>query len=87
MADINWYWNYEDDTDIICPYCGKSYEPTYEETYIGDVCVDCYEEYETQEVVCDECGKKFTVTPHMGNWEYKTETIDGEMTEVEYESR
>ena len=22
------YWNYEDDENIICPYCGKEYEPS-----------------------------------------------------------
>lgn len=82
----DWYWNTEDDTKIICPYCGHTYEPSYEETYIGNVCVDCYEE-DTQTVTCDECGKKFTVTPHMADWEYETETIDGEMTEEEHETR
>ena len=25
----NSYWNYEDDKNIICPYCGKEYEPSY----------------------------------------------------------
>ena len=38
------YWNYEDDENIICPYCGEEYEPSYEDTYIGDDCVDCYTE-------------------------------------------
>ncbi len=38
------YWNEEDDENIICPYCGKEYEPSYEDTYIGDDCVDCYTE-------------------------------------------
>ena len=27
------YWNYEDDKNIVCPYCGKDYEPSYEDTY------------------------------------------------------
>ena len=33
------YWNYEDDENIICPYCGKEYEPSYEDTYIGNECM------------------------------------------------
>lgn len=81
----DWYWNEENDNEIICPYCGEKYDPSYEDTYIGGKCVDCYAEYETQEVTCDECGKKFTVTPYQRDWQYKTETIDGEMTEVEYD--
>lgn len=28
----NSYWNYEDDENIVCPYCGKEYEPSYEDT-------------------------------------------------------
>ena len=24
------YWNEEDGENIICPYCGKEYEPSYE---------------------------------------------------------
>lgn len=78
-----WYRNFEEDSDIICPYCGKKYEPTYGETYIGDKCVDCYEEGEQGEFTCDECGKKFTLSAEM-SWNYSTETIDGEMTEGEY---
>ena len=81
----DWYWNEEDDCKIICPYCGEKYDPSYDETYIGDKCVDCYTENETQEVTCDACGKKFTVTPYQSGWQYRTETIDGEMTEVEYD--
>lgn len=81
-----WYENFEIGQDITCPYCGKAYEPSYEETYIGDVCVECYKEDEVQEVVCDECGKKFTVRPIL-NWDYETNTIDGEMTEEEYEKK
>ena len=26
----NSYWNYEDDENIICHYCGEEYEPSYE---------------------------------------------------------
>ena len=52
------YWNEEDDREIICPYCREKYTPTYEETIIGDKCVDCYEEGEVQTVTCDSCGKK-----------------------------
>lgn len=36
------YWNFEDDENIICPYCGKEYEPSYEDTYISGETVDCY---------------------------------------------
>lgn len=38
----NSYWNYEDDENIICHYCGEEYEPSYEDTYIGGKPVDCY---------------------------------------------
>lgn len=80
------YWNQEDDEKIICPYCGRTYEPTYDETYIGDKAADCFTEYETQTFTCDGCGKKFTMTPHMSRWSYETETIDGEMTDDEWEN-
>lgn len=40
----NSYWNYEDDENIICHYCGEEYEPSYEDTYIGGEPVDCYTE-------------------------------------------
>ena len=32
----NSYWNYEDYENIVCPYCGEEYEPSYEDTFIGD---------------------------------------------------
>lgn len=80
----NSYWNEEDDENIICPYCGKSYEPSYEDTYIGGESVDCYTE-DDQEFVCDKCGKKFTMYGYKAGWKYHTETIDGEMTKEEYE--
>ena len=70
--------------EIICPYCGKKYGPTYEETYIGGEDVDCYKEGEQGEFTCDECGKKFRLSAEM-KWEYTTETIDGEMTEEEHD--
>ena len=56
----NSYWNEEDDENIICPYCGEEYEPSYEDTYIGDDCVNCYTE-DTNTYTCDKCGKKFIV--------------------------
>lgn len=80
----NSYWNEEDDDTIICPYCGKSYEPSYEDTYIGGEPVDCYTE-DDQEFVCDKCGKKFTMYGYQSGWKYHTETIDGEMTNEEWE--
>lgn len=79
------YSNSECGETIICPYCGAEYEPTYEETYIGDTEIDCYEETE-QECTCDDCGKRFTVRPVL-TWEYETETIKGQMTEADWEER
>lgn len=83
MSDT--YWNEEDDFEIICPYCGEKYIPTYDATIIGDECVDCYTEGDIQTVTCDSCGKKFTIEPYQSGWKYRTETIDGEMTEQEHE--
>jgi DNA-directed RNA polymerase subunit RPC12/RpoP len=79
-----YYWNEEDDDVIICPYCGKKYEPSYEETYIGGEPVECYSE-EYQEFICDDCKKRFSVTPYQRGWYYQTETIDGQMTNEEWE--
>lgn len=79
------YWHYEDDENIICPYCGEEYEPSYEDTYIGDDCVDCYTE-DTNTYTCDKCGKKFTMYGYQAGWKYRTETIDGEATEEEVEN-
>ena len=78
-----WHFNWECDDNIVCPYCGKEYIPTYDETIIGDKCVNCYEEGEQGEFTCDECGKKFRLSAEM-KWTYTTETIYGEMTEEEY---
>lgn len=80
------YWNEEDDTDIICPYCGEKYKPSYEDTYIGRDCVDCYTE-EINTYTCDNCGKKFTMYGYQSDWKYHTETIEGEMTEEEHEEK
>lgn len=79
------YWNCEDDEKIICPYCGEGYEPTYEDTYIGDELVDCYTEY-LHTYTCDNCNKKFILQPYQAGWHYKTETIDGEATDEEIEN-
>ena len=81
----DWYWNTENAKTIICPYCGEEYEPSYEETYIGDECAECYEDGKEQEFVCDHCGKRFKMTPSL-TWEYNTATIDGECTWDEYEN-
>ena len=67
--------------DIVCPYCGKAYEPTYEDTFIGDDIADCYTE-DTKEYTCTVCGKRFKMTGVL-NWEYYTETIEGESEEAE----
>lgn len=79
------FWNEEEDGKIICPYCGEKYDPSYEDTYIGGEYVDCYSE-DTETYKCDNCGKKFTMYGYQASWEYHTETIDGEMTEEEWES-
>ena len=81
-----WYWNTEDDEFIKCPYCGAEYEPSYEDTYIGHKSVNCYTEDE-EEYVCDDCGKKFTMYGYQSGWKYHTETIDGEMTDEEWEEQ
>ena len=79
-----WYSNREcDGEDIICPYCGWKYAAVYEETIIGDKCVDVYEEGEQGEFTCENCKKKFTLSVEM-KYEYTTETISGEMTEDEW---
>ena len=78
------YSNWDYDRDIICPYCGKSYTPEYE-LWIGDSRIDVYEDGKEQECTCEECGKRFRVTPEM-QWYYTTETISGEMTEEEHEA-
>lgn len=78
------YWNRENDTDIICPYCGEIYEPSYDDCYIGDKKADCYTE-DTETYTCDECGKKFTMYGYLSGWKYVTETIDGEMTQAEHD--
>ena len=76
------YWNYEDSDDIICPYCGEEYEPSYEDTYIGGISVDCYTE-DTETYTCDKCGKQFTMYGYQSGWCYHTETIDGQATDEE----
>ena len=83
--DNEWYSNWECSVfDIICPYCGKRYDPTYGGTYIGGRVVDFYEEGDQGEFTCDECGKRFKLSTEI-KWEYTTETIDGEMTEEEHD--
>lgn len=78
------YSNWDYDRDIICPYCGKTYTPE-SEMLIGDDGIDVYEDGNEQECTCEECGKRFRVTPEM-QWYYTTETISGEMTEEEHEA-
>ncbi len=80
------YWNEENDEVIICPYCGKKYEPSYEECYIGGKTVDCYTEY-VHEYTCDCCGKRFVLQGYRAGWRYVTETIDGQATEEEAEEK
>ena len=80
-----WYQNNETGEDIICPYCGKSYEPSYEDTYISGEPVDCYEEGNEDKYICECCGKAFILSAEK-KWEYTTETIEGEMTEEEWEA-
>ncbi len=38
------YYNVYEDKKIMCPYCDETYEPSYEDTWIGDEQVDCYTE-------------------------------------------
>lgn len=80
----NVYRNSEDSDEIICPYCMERYEPSYEDTYIGGEVVDCYTE-QTASYVCDRCHKKFTMYGYRSGWYYRTKTIDGEMTNDEWE--
>ena len=51
--NLEYYWNQEDETVIVCPYCGQRYKPSYEDTFIGTKIVDCYTE-DTETYVCDE---------------------------------
>ena len=77
------FWNVECDGNIVCPYFGEEYEPSYEETYIGGEPVDCYTEDE-KIYKCENCGKKFVMHGEQV-WNYRTETIDGECTQEEAE--
>lgn len=54
------FWNLECDENIVCPYCGEEYEPSYEDTCINGAPVDCYTDDE-ETYTCEECGKKFTM--------------------------
>lgn len=83
MENEEYYWNGEDSDEIICPYCGETYEPSYEETIIGDELIDCFTE-DYQICKCDKCGKKFSLKGYQAGWRYTTETIDGEMTKEEH---
>ena len=78
------YWNYENSDEIICPYCGEQYEPSYEDTFIGGELVNCYTE-DKETYTCDECGKKFTMYGYQSGWTYYTETIEGQATDDEIE--
>jgi hypothetical protein len=80
----NSYGNSEIGSSIICPYCGKEYEPSYEDTFIGGDSVNCYEEGNQGTFTCDDCGKRFKLYSTF-RWEYETETIVGEMSEEEWE--
>ena len=48
------------DQNIVCPHCYAEYEPTFEDTWIGNEIVDCYTN-NIQIVKCDKCGKKFSI--------------------------
>lgn len=60
--------------EICCPHCYETYEPSYEDTWIGDIQVDCYTE-EEQIVKCDKCGKKFSIVGFKA-WMYETEEVE-----------
>jgi uncharacterized CHY-type Zn-finger protein len=81
--DSNIFKNEEDSDVIICPYCGKEYEPSYEDTYIGGEPVDCYTE-NIKYYTCDKCHKRFSMYAYV-EWKYCTETINGEMTQDEHD--
>ena len=81
----DWYENIERDTDIVCPYCGETYDTIYGEAYINDESVECFVEVE-QKFTCENCGKKFKLMPYI-EWKYETKTIDGEMTEEEHDEK
>lgn len=80
------YWNEEHGENIICPYCGEEYEPSYDATYIGGENINCYTEI-VHTYTCDKCGKKFTMFGYQVGWKYQTDTIEGEATEEEIEKR
>ena len=61
------------DQNIVCPHCYEEYEPTYEDTWIGDKQVDCYTG-DVQIVKCDKCGKKFSIVG-FETWMYETEEV------------
>lgn len=84
MKKVDWYSNWECSDKIRCPYCGKIYDPSYEETFIGGDYVECYLEGVQGAFTCDVCGKKFRLSIE-STWEYTTETIDGEMTEEQHD--
>ena len=85
MDNEETYWNQEEDDKIICPYCGEEYEPSYEDLFINNEQVDCYTE-DTEIYKCDVCGKRFEMFGFTKRWFYHTETIDGEMTQEEWEN-
>lgn len=62
------------DQVIVCPHCYEEYEPTYEDTWIGDEQVDCYTG-DTQIVKCDKCGNKFSIVGFEA-WMYETEEVE-----------
>ena len=62
------------DEKIVCPYCYKEYEPTYEDTWIGDEQVDCYTK-EEQIVTCNKCKKKFSIVGFK-TWMYETSEVE-----------
>ncbi len=64
------------DQNIVCPHCYAEYEPTFEDTWIGDEIVDCYTG-DIQIVKCDKCGKKFSIVGFEA-WMYETEEVDSD---------
>ena len=62
------------DQNIVCTYCGETYEPTYDDTWIGGKKVDCYTD-DSQTVECDNCGKKFNIYGFV-SWMYETKEVE-----------
>ena len=62
------------DNKIVCPHCYEEYEPSYEDTWISEQNIECYENT-YQVATCEKCHKKFSILP-FEDWMYETEEVD-----------